>query len=74
MNWLNKPFSHIYIEHGAKDYPATIRIIESFPRAEIIFINNYKEVFNRRNQSFAAQKKSPITFTTGVTSYRREMK
>ena len=58
MNWLNKPFSHIYIEHGAKDYPTTIRIIESFPRAEIIFINNYKEVFNRRNQSFAAQKLS----------------
>ncbi len=58
MNWLNKPFSHIYIENGAEDYPVTTRIIDSFPRAEIIYINNYKDVFNRRNQSFAAQKLS----------------
>ena len=59
MNWLNKPLSHIYVEHGATDYATTKRILERFPRSEIIFIDDYKDFFNRRNQNFEAQKLSP---------------
>ncbi|MDE0576435.1 MAG: hypothetical protein OSB39_05785 [Opitutales bacterium] len=59
VNWLNKPLSHIYVEHGATDYATTKRILERFPRSEIIFIDDYKDFFNRRNQNFEAQKLSP---------------
>lgn len=54
----NKLFSHIYIEEAARDYPRTKRILERFPKAHIIPITNYKEVFNRHNQTFQFQKQS----------------
>ncbi len=50
------PFSHIYIEKDAKQYPDTSAIIERFPKALVIEIENYKEVFNRPRQNWDHQK------------------
>ena len=54
----NRVFSHIYVEEGAKEHPRTRRILERFPKAHVIPITNYKEVFNRHNQTFQFQKQS----------------
>jgi hypothetical protein len=37
----------IYIEHQVKNYPQTQKIIEKFPNAEIIWIKNYKNIFDK---------------------------
>lgn len=58
-NFYNPPFSHIYIERGVKEHPRTRRILEKFPRAEQIEIQDYKEVFCRRGQSIQGQHQSP---------------
>lgn len=50
-----KLFSHLYIEKKVLNHPHTLKIIEKFDRAHIVVIDHYKEVFNRPNQSFAAQ-------------------
>ncbi len=60
---LNEPFflpnfSHIYVEQKIKDHPNTLRIIERFPQAQVVNINNYKEVFNRPKQDYIYQSKS----------------
>lgn len=54
-NYYNPPFSHIYVERAAKTYPMTARILARFPRAEVIFIEHYKDVFCRRGQDYALQ-------------------
>ena len=51
-------FSHIYIEDGAEKYPLAKDIIKRFPKAEKIYIPDYKTVFNRSGQDFIQQKKS----------------
>ena len=51
-------FSHIYIEEGAKNYQMTQVALNSFPKAENIIIDDYKEVFNRTNQNIFFQQKS----------------
>lgn len=56
---LNPLFSHIYVEAGAKFYPLTESVLKRFPKAQIVPIENYKSVFNRRRQNWAAQKSSP---------------
>jgi spore photoproduct lyase len=53
-----KSFSHVYIEQDAYRYPVTQQILESINYKHIINIQNYKNFFNRTNQSFQAQKKS----------------
>ncbi|MBQ9119252.1 MAG: radical SAM protein [Lachnospiraceae bacterium] len=55
------PFSHIYIEEEALQYPATARILEYFKNRDTVQIpiRQYQEVFHRKHQSFAAQKHSP---------------
>jgi len=53
-----KLFSHIYVEETAHDHPRTKRILTRFPKARIIPITSYKEVFNRYNQNFQFQKQS----------------
>ena len=52
-------FSHIYIESAALDYPVTQRILSALPRAEVIPIRHYKDVFDRGGQDAAAQKAAP---------------
>lgn len=50
-------FGHIYIEEKVKSYEITKQITEKFPQAPVIEIGHYKDVFNRKHQNFAAQKK-----------------
>lgn len=51
-------FSHIYIEDDVSNHDNTIRILSHFNASEIIKINNYKEIFNRKRQDFLLQKES----------------
>lgn len=37
----------IYIEKQAKDYPQTKKILEKFKSSSIIYINNYKNIFDK---------------------------
>lgn len=48
--------SHIYIEEEILNHPKTVEIINKFPYAKRININNYKNVFNPSNQNFQVQK------------------
>ncbi|MCX7821516.1 MAG: hypothetical protein N2258_07580 [Brevinematales bacterium] len=50
-------FKHIYVEKNIKD--KTKDILEKFSDSEIIYIDNYLEIFGRKKQSFAFQKKNP---------------
>lgn len=56
--FYNKPFSHIYIENDAFEYPITKKIIDRFNSATIIPINHYKDVFNRSKQNYVRQSRS----------------
>lgn len=51
-------FSHIYLERGAEKYPPTARVLDKYKSSTVIQINDYKEVFNRKWQDFASQKRS----------------
>lgn len=44
---MNSPFSYIYIEEDAESYPLSDEIRSSLPRAEVIPIHHYKDVFDR---------------------------
>lgn len=37
----------LYIEHQAKHYPQTEQIISTFPRAEVVWIKHYKNLFDK---------------------------
>ncbi|WP_218064915.1 SPL family radical SAM protein [Vulcanibacillus modesticaldus] len=51
-------FSHIYIEKEILDHHLTKRILNRFPKAKVIEIEHYKDVFNRSKQNFFLQKNS----------------
>lgn len=53
-----KKFSHIYVERNISENDFTKEILSRFNAPEIIEIKHYKDVFNRRGQSFSAQKSS----------------
>lgn len=55
---LQKHFSHLYVEAGVCDAWLTQRAIEKFPKATIVEIDNYRDMFNRPNQDFQLQKQS----------------
>lgn len=57
-DYYNPFFSHIYIEKAVQDHPRAKRILQSFPRASIILIDHYKDVFCRRGQNFILQQQS----------------
>jgi spore photoproduct lyase len=38
----------IYIEKQAKNYPQTKKIIEKFQNSSIIWIDNYKNLFDKK--------------------------
>ncbi len=46
----------IYIENEIRDCPRVRSILNKFKKKEVIFINRYTEVFNKKNQSFRMQK------------------
>lgn len=52
-------FSHIYVEKEISSHKITQNILQHFPCARIIEIENYKHVFNRSYQNFQAQKLLP---------------
>ena len=49
----------IYIEDSVADHPRAIEICRRLPKAAVIPIARYGEVFNPRHQSFRLQKKRP---------------
>ena len=61
QNLYNPTFSHIYIEEKAYDYPLTSQILSALSKKNptIIHIEHYKDIFNRKNQSFHHQKQAP---------------
>jgi len=52
-------YSHLYIEQEALDKPFTKDIRQRLPKAKIVEIENYKQVFNRPAQNYHLQKQSP---------------
>ena len=49
----------IYVEEAIKDHSRTKFILNKFKKSRIILINNYGEIFNKRNQNFRIQKANP---------------
>ena len=50
--------SHIYIEKRALGYELTERILGRYGGSSVIFIDHYKDVFNRTGQEFSRQERS----------------
>ena len=50
-------FTHIYVEERALSCPLTGEILNRLPDAEVIKIRHYKDVFDRKRQNAALQKK-----------------
>lgn len=50
-------FDTFYIEEDVKTHPTVQRYLEKAKNPHVIFCKNYKEIFNRRKQSFREQKK-----------------
>ncbi len=55
---LNPPFSHIYAEKTVLSHPLATQIISCFPKAKVIPIDHYKDLFNRSHQDSGVQKQS----------------
>lgn len=58
ISGYNNAFSHIYVEKGVEKHPRTKQILSRFPKAQVIEIAHYKDVFNRRRQKYEAQHRS----------------
>ncbi|KUK15603.1 MAG: Radical SAM domain protein [Petrotoga mobilis] len=59
QNYTNETFSHIYIEKDALNYSLTNEVISKLNKSKIIYIDNYNEIFSRKNQNPFLQKLSP---------------
>lgn len=55
---LEANFAHIYVEDSILNNSFTASILSRFPKAQIISIDHYKDVFNKPRQSFRDQKKA----------------
>ncbi len=53
---VNTKFSHIYVEKDVLYEKMTQEILAHFPHSEVIIIQDYRDVFNRKKQSHALQK------------------
>lgn len=51
-------FQHIYVEEALLQSPETKGILQKFPKAKVIPIKHYKDVFNRKKQGRLAQSHS----------------
>ncbi|HEY4533362.1 MAG TPA: radical SAM protein [Fusobacterium sp.] len=58
MKSWNSNFSHIYVEKEVMEHERSKRIMEKFPKAVIIPIESYQDVFHPSGQEFAYQKQS----------------
>lgn len=56
-SWLNN-FSHLYVEQAAFDFPFTQAMLDRFPRARVVPVDDYKSIFARPRQHFQMQKHS----------------
>lgn len=54
-----KAFSHVYVEEAAREHLRTRAILQRFPKSEVVFIDDYQNVFGRGRQDFWKQKASP---------------
>ncbi len=50
-------FNHVYLEHDIANHPISKAILEKLPHSERIFISDYKQFFNRKNQNFTLQRR-----------------
>ena len=50
-------FTHIYVEERAKSYPLTGRILDKLSDANVVTINHYKDVFDRKRQDQILQRR-----------------
>lgn len=57
-DWIQKHFSHIYIEEAAFSYAFTQRVLKKFPKATVVTIQSYRDIFARPQQNFRLQKMS----------------
>ena len=55
QDYENPPFTHIYVEKRVQTHPRTREILTHFPNAQIVAIDHYKDVFNRRGQDAPLQ-------------------
>ena len=55
QDYENLPFTHIYVEKRVQTHPRTREILTHFPNAQIVAIDHYKDVFNRRAQDAPLQ-------------------
>ena len=49
----------IYIEERVSEHPRTLAILKRYPKARVISIDRYNEVFNNASQNFRKQKQNP---------------
>lgn len=62
-------FSHIYVEQRIKNLPRTREILSHFPKAQIILIEHYKDVFCRRGQDYVRQHDSQALILAEKTEH-----
>lgn len=53
---LHNRFDHIYIEKDVADHERTKKILAKIKYRNIIYIDHYKDIFNRHNQSVSIEK------------------
>ena len=53
------PFHHVYVERKLRGQYDVTGIIDKLSVSRVVWINHYKDIFNRKGQSLAFQKKSP---------------
>lgn len=58
QDYENPPFTHIYVEKRVRSHLRTREILTHFPSAQIVVIDHYKDVFNRRRQDAPYQHRS----------------
>ena len=51
-------FQHIYVEEALLQTPEAARILQKFPKAKVVPIKHYKDIFNRKKQGRLAQSHS----------------
>ncbi len=70
--YYNPAFSHIYVEKAVMEHFRTKEIIGKFPKAQVVEIDHYKDVFCRSGQNYLVQHKSQnliIAAKTGELVY-----
>lgn len=53
------PFHHVYVERKLRGQYDVTGIIDKLSGSRVVWINHYKDIFNRKGQSLSFQKKSP---------------